>query len=365
MSKKLTIEDFIKRSNIIHNFKYDYSKFIYVNCIIKGIIICKEHGEFLQNSDSHLHKRGCPTCGGSVKHNLEDFIKKAQLIHDDKYNYSLVNYINDCTKIIIICKEHGKFFQSPNGHLSGNGCKICGRKLSADKRNLGKEKFIERANKIHKNKYNYEKVNYINSGINVSITCKTHGEFLQSPNKHLIGNGCHKCYYEKISIRQTLSTEEFIFLANKKHNNIYDYSLVNYVNSSTKIIIFCKKHGKFSQTPNKHLMGSGCAKCSSNISKLETMWLNSLNISNDSRNKTLTVNNKRFKPDAFDPITNTIYEFYGNYWHGNPRKYNPNDINLSNKKSFGELYQKTIEKENILRNAGYNVISIWEDEYVP
>jgi len=109
---------------------------------------------------------------------------------------------------------------------------------------------------------------------------------------------------------------------------------------------------------------SGCPHCCSNISKSEIKWLNILNIPADCRNVYLKLpNGKTYKPDAYDPTTNTVYEFNGDYWHGNPNKFKSSDINARNKKTFGELYINTIKKEAELKSFGYNVISIWESEF--
>ena len=83
-----------------------------------------------------------------------------------------------------------------------------------------------------------------------------------------------------------------------------------------------------------------------------------LNVSKKYRHKSFKINNKRYNLDAYDPITNTIYEFYGDYWHGNPKVFDPNSYNKTCKKYHGELYMKTLKKEEILKRAGYNIISI-------
>ena len=69
------------------------------------------------------------------------------------------------------------------------------------------------------------------------------------------------------------------------------------------------------------------------------------------------------KVDGFCKETNTVYEFHGDYWHGNPKKYKPEDINQINYKTFGELYQKTVERDNKIRELGYNLVTIWEQEW--
>ena len=127
------------------------------------------------------------------KLNTDIFIQRAQLIHGDKYDYSKVNYINNATKICIICKKHGEFYQYPYEHLRRKtGCTKCGR------RQLSQQQFIEKAKLIHGDKYDYSKVNYINSTTKIIITCKKHGDFIQLPVEHLKKHGCPKCSMSKL-----------------------------------------------------------------------------------------------------------------------------------------------------------------------
>ncbi len=125
MSKRKTIEEFIKKANEIHNNKYDYSKVEYINGKAKVCIICPEHGEFYQEANSHLQGIGCPRCGETGKYTTPEWIKKVKQVHGSKYDYSKVEYINSQTKVCIICPEHGEFWQKPYSHLQGQGCPIC------------------------------------------------------------------------------------------------------------------------------------------------------------------------------------------------------------------------------------------------
>lgn len=121
----LSREQFIKKSNIIHNFKYCYDKVIYKNNYTKVEIICIEHGSWYQIPNSHLQGNGCPKCAGKIRLTQEEFIDRAKIIHNNKYNYNLVNYINAKIKVKIICIKHGVFAQTPDAHLQGFGCRKC------------------------------------------------------------------------------------------------------------------------------------------------------------------------------------------------------------------------------------------------
>jgi hypothetical protein len=225
---------------------------------------------------------------------------------------------------------------------------------------LTKEIFVQRAISVHGyNRYDYSQFIYkgaLDKGIINCLICNN--SFEQTPNNHVnLKRGCPFC------ADTTSNNQEFTDKAIKVHGNRYDYSKFIYKNSKTKGIINCLTCKKdFKQTPNDHISrGAGCPFCTHIISKGETEWLNSLNILQEYRQKTIKINNRIFKVDAV--INNIIYEFNGDYWHGNPKKYKAEDINPQAKKTFGELYRKTLEKEKILKEAGYEVISIWESEW--
>ena len=191
-------EEFIKKARKVHGDKYDYSNVDYVNTMTKVCIICPKHGEFWQRPYSHLHGNGCSKCANEAtgerrSFSKEEFIKKAREVHGDKYDYSKVNYVNNYTKVCIICHEHGEFWQTPSTHLRGQGCPKCNLK----KQTCTTDEFIAKAKKIHGDKYDYSKVEYVNRKTKVCIICSKHGEFWQTPNHHLSGCGCPKCGIEK------------------------------------------------------------------------------------------------------------------------------------------------------------------------
>ena len=130
---KGSTERFIKDAKKVHGNKYDYSLTIFINSKIKIEIICPEHGIFKQFSNNHLSGRGCPKCNGGVRNSQENFISKSNKTHEYKYDYSLINYINNYTNVEIICPEHGIFKQKPNHHISGHGCPECNNKSKGEK----------------------------------------------------------------------------------------------------------------------------------------------------------------------------------------------------------------------------------------
>lgn len=194
----------------------------------------------------------------------KEFIKKAKEVHGDKYDYSKVEYVNTLTPVTIVCPEHGEFEQIPKVHLKGCGCKKCANKGTSDRCRGNIDEFIKKSKEVHGDKYDYSKVDYVNSQTKVCIICHDHGEFWQKPANHLQGQGCPACG----NVKQK-TTEEFIKEARKIHGDKYDYSKVQYVNNKSKVCIICPEHGEFLQSPAHHLNGFGCPKCSKNY-KLTT-----------------------------------------------------------------------------------------------
>ena len=271
---------FVEKARKVHGEKYDYSKVEYINSHTKVCIICPEHGEFWQTPSMHLCGNGCPKCGIEKRNkhnslNKTQFVEKARKVHGEKYDYSKVEYVNNSTKVCIICPEHGEFWQTPNSHLRGEGCPKCGINRRTISQTLNIEMFIKKAREIHGDKYDYSKVKYINNKTKVCIICPEHGEFWIQPNAHLNGQGCPLCGIENRTEKRRKTIEMFIEQANNIHNNKYDYSKVEYVDSHTKVCIICPEHGEFWQTPGSHLNGVGCPVCKS--SKLELKMLCFLN----------------------------------------------------------------------------------------
>lgn len=196
-NKKYTNETFIEKAKEKHCDRYDYSLVEYINITSKVKIICPDHGIFEQNAGHHLEGFGCSECVGRKKHTNKTFIEKAKEKHDDKYDYSLVEYNSNKLKVEIICPDHGIFKQYPKHHINGCGCPICGRIQSIKNETSSTEEFIKRSIEKHGNKYLYDKVVYINSSNKVEIYCKKHKNYFnQLPPSHLEGCGCKLCANE-------------------------------------------------------------------------------------------------------------------------------------------------------------------------
>jgi len=251
---------------------------------------------------------------------LTEFTQKANQIHNNKYNYSKVVYINSRTKVCIICPIHGEFYQTPHSHLFGNGCKQCGIILSSKKLSLkfasNTTDFIIKSSKIHGNTYDYSKVEYINTRTKVCIICPDHGEFWQNPSSHIQGKGCPICGKNKRIQKRTFSLQSFIQKAKQVHGDKYDYSKVNYINANIPILIICPKHGEFYQTPSKHYIAKhGCPKCrQSKGEKQVEQWLKENNIDFIPQYRFKECKNILSLPfDFYLPKYNTCIEFDGDH----------------------------------------------------
>jgi hypothetical protein len=196
----------------------------------------------------------------------EEFIIDSKKIHGNIYDYSLVNYINNRTKVKIVCPKHGDFFITPYNHLKGSICPVCSKT-----QNLDKNSFIKKSNEIHGKRYDYSLVNYKNNKTKVKIICKNHGEFLQRPNDHLMGQGCPDCKKIKLSRLKKMNIDDFIKKSIKIHGNKYDYSNVKYKGTESYVDIICKKHGVFKQRPHNHIQGQGCPVCKMSIGENRIM----------------------------------------------------------------------------------------------
>lgn len=192
------------------------------------------------------------------------FITKSKSIHGEKYNYSLVSYTNNHTKVKIICSIHNIFEQTPKSHLRGSNCPKCSSYVKSGK-NLTKNSFIEKSIEKHGNKYDYSLVNYVNSLNKVKIICPIHGEFLQIPYHHYNGKGCQKCS------NNVKTVDDFITKSINHHGLKYDYSNIEYSDTNTKVNIICPIHGVFKQTPKHHYNGSGCPKCKNSKGEKEVI----------------------------------------------------------------------------------------------
>lgn len=192
-TKSMGKDGFISRAKDMYGNRFDFSKVVFVNVNTEVIITCPIHGDFLVKPKYFLRGYGCPKCDGFKKYDTKLFIESAKKIHGDKYDYSRVNYVNSHTKVCIICPTHGEFWQEPNSHLNGRGCRQCADMERSKNLRHNTERFIEKARAVHGDTYIYDKTAYIKDSMHVLITCRIHGDFMQIANAHLSGCGCPLC----------------------------------------------------------------------------------------------------------------------------------------------------------------------------
>jgi len=254
----------------------------------------------------------------SKKKSIKDLINDFKNVHSDRYDYSLVEYKNNKTKVKIICNKHGVFEQIPSDHLNGSGCKKCSILNKPQcTTSMSFDYFLKKANKVHDNRFDYIKCNIKNNKTKMCIICKEHGKFYQSIVNHLNGSGCSKCKYEKVSkimkLNKTWKLEDFIKKANEVHNNKYDYKESEYFGSRNLIKIKCPFHGFFKQRANDHIQGSGCPVCkqSKGENKIE-YWLNENNVEYIKQKRFSKCKDKKVLPfDFYLPEYNICVEYNG------------------------------------------------------
>ena len=349
-----TQETFIAKAKSIHP-EYDYSKSIFKTTSDKLVVTCPEHSDF-EITPNHLFAgQGCPKCryiksANSKRRSLDEVIKLANEVHENKYDYSqMTEYKNDREKYPIVCPEHGIFYMSMNAHIKAKqGCPVCGKSQSIENRTTTFEEFKKKANKIHKGFYTYPE-GFTTLNDKITIICPKHGEFKQKASNHLNGQGCPLCKNEKISQAKTSNTDEFIEKARKIQGDKYDYSQTEYINNTKHVKIICPQHGAFYQTPSNHLQGYGCPKCTPLHSKCEDEIYNFLAnlLGEDAVIQRDRIILAPKEIDIYIPSLKIGIEYDGLYWHSEMAK----DMNYH--------LQKTEECEK----KGIRLIHIFEDEW--
>lgn len=346
MDKK---ERFIEKARKRHGDKYDYSKVEYVDSVTKVCIICPIHGEFWQTPQGHVRGNSCPKCankkrGDTFRSNGETFIERANIIHGGKYIYDKDKYVNAETKIPILCLEHGTFWMTPMNHLLGQGCPKCsGRGLNT---NEVIELFMER----HGDEYNYSKVVFNKMHEKVCIICPIHGEFWQTPSKHLHGQGCPKCGVNKRAKEKNIGQEEFIRRCKTIYGDKYIYTDTKYKKMEEKIKVICPKHGEFWQKPYDHLHGHGCPKCGLIESRGENELYEHIcsligeeNVKHSDREIL-----GGYEIDIYIPKLRIGIEYNGLKWHSD--KFRDRNYHLM--------------KTELANEKGVKLIQLFEDEYL-
>lgn len=282
--------------------------------------------------------------------NVANIIDDFRIIHGNKYDYSRVNYVNNRTKVTIVCPIHGEFEQFPKNHMKGHGCPKCGRERMGAKYKFMIDECLEQLNEVHGDKYDYSLITEpFHKTDKIRIICPVHGEFLQLVKSHFRGSGCPECGRGSSRSFHVLNREEFISKAQKIHDGRYNYSKVNYISNKVKVTIVCPIHGEFEQIPNSHLLGKGCPSCSSSISSGHREIINALN------GYEIFINDRSvispYELDIYVPEEKLAIEYNGNYWHSFGRQ------------ESTEEKQKHRLKHLLCRDAGIELLQIFEYEW--
>lgn len=232
--KAKTTEEFIEECKEKYGDRFDFSKSKYINSHNQILVFDKVRNCEITTTPTDILSRKLSTHTKTTK---ENFIAKAKEKYGDTYDYTNTEYINSATKIKYICPKHGEIEQLPSNHLK-YGCKHCSLEKRALKQSSTLEEFISKATEIQGNTYDYSKVHYVNSSTKICIICPEHGEFWQTPSKHLNGHGCPKCN------RSHLEEEMSLFLTNNKieYTEQYAPSFLKNGNGLQKIDFYLPKY---------------------------------------------------------------------------------------------------------------------------
>ena len=335
----------------VHGDKYEYPDLVYTgHNTDKCNILCPEHGIFQQSFAAHYAGQGCPECGkkkiGDARRWTQDeFIAKANEVHNHKYDYSLVDYQGMENPVKIICPDHGVFEQTAANHISGKGCPKCvGFGLST-------EEFVAKLRNVHGDRYDYSLVEYRGSNGYITPICPEHGMFRQRASHHLDGSNCPACAREDAANKHRTTKEEYIRRANAVHHNKYDYTEVEFKSITDKVKIKCPDHGFFLQGAYDHLKGYGCPACGASSSRGEraiqeyvSCLVGEENVISNTRSVI-----KRRELDIYIPSKQLAIEYNGLYWH-------------SEEKGKDRMYH--LDKLNACNEKGIHLIQIFEDEWL-
>lgn len=340
---------------------FNYGDKIQIICHEKDSL-GREHGAFTTGFN-HFVTRGdcCPKCSGRFM-DKELFVHESKLIHGDAYDYSKFEFENKNSKSTIICKKHGiEFEQQVKKHLIGHGCPICRYEKSGGKKRKPQEEYIEKARKIHGDKYDYSKVKYVSGQKKIEIIChekdqngNEHGSFFMLANNHIAqkAQGCPICGLMKNALNRRYTAKEFEEMASERHENKYKY-FQDYKTSRDKIQIECPKHGIFSMVARNHLHGQGCPTCGM-VYTLPEKAIVSLLKEILGEEEEIIIHSRDiiapFELDIYVPRLKIAFEYNGLIWHS---------------EKFSEDYKiKHLRKFNLCKEKGIRLVQIFEDEWL-
>lgn len=376
LANKLPFPEFLERARqkFGQAFAYDQCQYMSGDIMLKCLNL--NHPAFSTTPQNHLRfvGGGCRPCGfeesgRKLRSNTAEFVEKALARWGtSSYDYSYVDYETAVIPVKIICMVHGAFWSTPNNHLSNHGCPTCAGYFV-----YNTPSFITRVAEVHQGKYIYDKVVYVNRRTSVVITCPTHGDYDQKPSDHLSGCGCPECKRQNARLTQ----KEFLQRVIRVHGDRYLYDLTIYTNTLNDIIVSCRDHGPYPVKAYSHLNGVGCRKCHQRrVSRISMTWLAFKEVQdgsyiqhngNEGEFPIMSQGRVIYRLDGYaEPGQMSkpkAYDFLGDYWHGNPKSFSPEDTNPTTKKTFGSMFQKQCERRQYLLSVGYDYEEMWEQDW--
>nr|DAX24926.1 MAG TPA: endonuclease-like protein [Caudoviricetes sp.] len=293
----------------------------------------------------------------AAKITQDEFIRRAKVVHGEKYNLTQSVYHSYNMPVNVGCRKHGVFSVRASHFLNGVGCPKCGYASTGKALQLSKEEFIKRLNTLFGDIYDYSLVEYRGYKALVKLICPEHGIFEKQAGMLLAGKGCKQCGIKRraekrrgVSLPTKISADvrglSFIQKAEKLHNGKYDYSEVDYATSQQPVDIVCPKHGKFQQTPNNHLQGKGCVKCTCNaISRVEQTLKDAFPQFEQSNRTQLG----GLELDLYEPNERFAVEVDGVHWHTT---------------EFGKTRNYHLHKTELCESQGITLLHFWDTEVV-
>jgi hypothetical protein len=362
----------LKEAIEIYGYQYKYNIHEYKKRKKPITVVCNNGHSYKQTPSAHTaeSRHGCKACAGKIAYTNVTFVEAVAAANPnflELYSYHTLEepfpgmgedikiWCNTCLSIFTMCA---------NNHLNGeNKCGNC-HQIKKDTH----EDFLAKSRNTHGDLYEYPE-EYKGSQDDIRILHKECGkEFMQRPSMHIFGNGCSHCYGI-----YAYTFAEFKEILINYWGDWYDYSeITSYKNNRQKFNVKCNTCDKiFETTLKSHInKGRGCKFCKpANFSKCALDWLeycekkDNIRIIHAGNAGEYRIPNTSYKADGYCAETNTVYEFHGDHWHGNPITKDPHKINQNVRKTFGELYDATIKKEQIIREQGYNYISMWENQW--